>query len=104
MPFDNTGKPVVTVQDVSALLRDRSRWPLGFVWNYGQCRYCALGLTTQYFGLGYEPLHWGQMAKTLGISEYNASKAFIFARRHIGKKRLADVTPEDVADILDSLV
>lgn len=42
MPFDNM--PNVTLADIAGLLRDESRWPMNFEWDYSTVHFCALGL------------------------------------------------------------
>lgn len=86
---------------LSAVLRDPSRWPAGFEWNYTSCDTCALGL----------------MGALVGNPEYNRSDAIddfklsgtesydIFCRAHVSLgKRMRHVTPTDVADALDSVL
>jgi len=36
-----------TLKDLSNLLRDPSQWPEGFVWDYTDAEYCAMGLVVK---------------------------------------------------------
>ena len=106
MPFDNAGKPVITIQDVSALLRDRSRWPQDFVWNYRNCATCAMGLIEEYFGVSIPYAShrktYEAVAAVVDISPENANRVFIHAGG--ATQDMGTILPEDVADVIDKIV
>lgn len=43
MPFDPVPQ-TLTLADLSQRLRHPETWPEGFVWDYGDCASCAIGL------------------------------------------------------------
>ena len=112
MPFDNTGKPIITTQDVSALLRDRSRWPSDFKWDYSGCATCAMGLVQEYFGVDLgvhdkDMIPYAMAKRTgdlIGISLKYAERIFVNLPYHVFKKEYSSITPEDVADAIDALI
>jgi len=54
MPFDSTEtdatlaltrfRETPTLGDLAIILRHREVWPEGFVWDFGECEHCAMGL------------------------------------------------------------
>lgn len=111
MPFDGKNtvpQPPPTPADLAALLRDRSRWPKGFVWNYVSGRTCAIGLANR---------HWHGMAGSQVLAKFNPyDRARIFI--HLDSELEHDprpwfwqrrrpyqgVTPEQVADAIDAYI
>jgi hypothetical protein len=93
MPFDSQPThPNPTPQDLADLLRDRTRWPAGFRWNYASTRTCAIGLCR---------LMWGEDA--FGRFVASIHDAFYSVGWHLGVP-LKEVTPEDVADYIEASV
>lgn len=78
-----------------AALRDRSKWPQGFEWDFRHRCGCALGLLDRLiFTRGGE-----FERENLGISENERYRVFIAP----GPNGRATVTPEMVADRLERL-
>jgi hypothetical protein len=74
MPFDGTTFP--SLQSLSDTLRDRSCWPAGFEWDYGDCRSYAMGMA------------WKLWEATMFLGFWL-------------NKENSEITPEHVADALD---
>lgn len=94
-------------RDLAALLRDRSRWPDGFEWDFYDCRTCAMGLSQKTWKPEREKNPTvASTAALIGISVEKAHE--IFAARpsvvwyNNGPRRLG-VTPEDIAADLEAL-
>ena len=102
MPFD--AAPAVTTPSLatlSAILRDRTRWPADFRWDYGRCDMCALGMAWR-LGFATHPLPSKVMpAFGLSIEDDDAFNLFVGVGSDLGKHQ-CDVTPEDVADAIDT--
>jgi hypothetical protein len=102
MPFDVAGfkeaetKSKISISDAAALLRDRSQWPEGFVWDYRHIYGCAIGLITRKYGC-----HAGNLQEMLGITYTHYHNAFIAAAIIHKRSSMIRVTPEDVAIILE---
>lgn len=90
MPFDNATHQYPTPQDLADLLRDRSRWPTRFRWNYQHSATCAIGLCRQV---------WGDEA-FLRFGGTTLPYAFCSVGQHLGKRN-CQVTPEDVAAYIE---
>jgi hypothetical protein len=107
MPFD--GLPTLDKPSLAALsfaLRHPETWPEGFVWDYGNCETCAMGLANRLWGgiLNKEP-YAGEsacrMASVFGIRQEKAFEIFIFAPAN-RQLRLRGVTPTQIADLIDA--
>lgn len=46
MPFDFV-ETAPSLRMLAAILRDKSRWPVGFEWDYSHCLTCAMGLAAR---------------------------------------------------------
>lgn len=102
MPFDGTNTaPSLTL--LAEILRDRSRWPEGFVWNYSYCDTCAFGMAQRLWGLVSNRNDWiSEIASGwFGISESVAADIFVDASRDLRISQ-QEVTPEHVADAIDA--
>jgi hypothetical protein len=99
MPFDgrnlDIGAP--SLRTLADVLRDRSRWPAGFVWGYQDSNCCAVGMAREL---------WPRLAKNdteflraLGIP-FGAAFA-IFTTLHADRP-MSSVQPEHVADAIDA--
>ena len=90
----STQQPNLKLQALSALLRDKSRWPADFgPWNYRNWECCAIGLA-------YKA---GILSTVAFDHEFNlASRDFdaIFAMAPISHS--CTTTPEQVADQIDN--
>lgn len=106
MPFDGTETDFFTYAELSAVLRDRSRWPKGFEWNYKTCRTCAMGLAYR-LKTGEWLYYNGHLATTKRmraiITDGEAISLATFRRVFLGLHVFLDraITPEDVADAID---
>jgi hypothetical protein len=108
MPFDFPAEPSVitvprTLEGLAFALRHRELWPVGFEWNYKECKKCAMGLAYRLWDLG----HYGN-ACTYGLvetcgQEHNTEKfRDIFVRLGADVPGgMSDITPEHVADAID---
>jgi len=81
-----------------SLLRDPSRWPKDFQWQFMDCRQCAMGLYAQVYenrivaeGTGLSERRYLQ--SVLGLTESQASSAFSFGGTY--------TTAADVAHTLE---
>lgn len=114
-----TDKP--TLVGLSYALRHPETWPKGFVWDYNDCRTCAVGLAVRLWNLVGIPLYYGEdgmssravttvvshMSREVALGYTPASDIFfgvrprrsLFLKRPVGN--LEDVTPEQVADEID---
>lgn len=83
-----------------AILRDRTKWPKGFEWDYSSSCHCALGLFNEIWAEeGCRPTV-DAIGQLIGITPQRAIEAFAGATIKTGKA-VTSVTPEDVADILE---
>ena len=86
---------------LAGILRDRTKWPEGHVWNFVNCDYCAMGIARKV----WEPQKTSvanveSTARLLGISVGIARE--IFGARP-GCLDKFSVTPEDIAADLEAL-
>ncbi len=92
-----------SIHDLADLLRDHSRWPAGFVWDYCSPCNCALGLSRLMHGLKYFHVAY----RFYGLTEELADRVFIRACQDKSGATLmsmSEVTPERVADLIDQLI
>ena len=88
------------VRKLSFILRNRALWPKGFEWDYRNCRDCAMGLA---FELGMTSKRATlAMGGRFNMSIEDAQNIFIYAGQSTLTKLMQDVTPEDIADLLDA--
>ncbi len=94
MPFDGTPtKPDLsapTLEGLAWLLRHKEEWPEGFVWGFGSCSTCAMGVADK---------TWGSFWDTPGSIQIAATGAFAVGTYGLPSSR---VTPEMVANRIDS--
>jgi hypothetical protein len=83
------------LQDLSALLRDESRWPEDFQWDYGDFNTCAVGLGCRagLFAPGIRPVD--VEAEDLGMDPVSYWGLFVRSGYY------GDITPEMIADKID---
>lgn len=88
-----------TLQALHDLLLDRSKWPDGFKWDYGDTNHCAIGLACA-SGLleDVKPNH--VHGYHFGVSDHHAHELF-FSGNISGHTR---VTPEQVAERIAALL
>lgn len=85
-----------------ALLRDKTKWPDGFTWDYTDSCKCAIGLFCETWAK--DQLHdSATVGKMIGIDRDNAQRIFNNAGG-ISGVHFTDVTPEFIADRLEELV
>lgn len=117
--------PIRTKQELNRialidLLRDSSRWPEGFHWNYSYCHTCAIGLLCRSGMVTAMPGHINSQIRDgellvksensflvgyLGLSFEDVR--YIFWRAHLPSDKFAQcwvesVRPERVADLLEA--
>jgi len=84
-------------------LRD-SDFPPDFIWNYPSCGTCAFEVGR--FIFGYK--HLGEFALTcnelLGLNYQEGNAIFITAAHDFSNKCMAEIQPEDVAQVIERLV
>lgn len=113
--FANLDKP--SLHALSYILRHPDTWPNGFVWNYGACATCAMGLAhrlwdvsqtkkdnaasimSRTFGIGYEVADSIFMGQVRGKPAQWRKNGPQWWRRSVA---LNDVSPEMVADAIDA--
>jgi hypothetical protein len=95
MPLDGTTMfPDIRV--FAGILRDKSRWPKGFKWDFSNCQKCAMGLAHRLWKESVpKPSSFTSHAvgKALGLSEGESTLIFLFGG--------STTTPESVADAID---
>lgn len=99
--------PAMRRADLIDMLRDRTRWPEGFVWEFSNCHRCGMGLLLEKYGYG--PVEVGtqaRIAELLGLSLLQVAAVFTIPSRgfenpHERLAAMALVTPEMVADRLE---
>ena len=92
--YDNLDLSQPSAKALAALLRNPSKWPKGFSFNYSFCDSCAMGLSARVWD--HEPTP-GAMMEKFGISAEDSNR--IFMRRRIG-----NISAENIAADLDALV
>lgn len=92
---------MVHPRDLAVLLRDPSKWPVGFSWNFYDCNRCAMGLMSAAWNI--QARTPGRAAVALGISSDQAHD--IFGSRYTGHAFPAHRghEPEDIAADLEAL-
>ena len=88
---------------VSALLRDRSRWPADFTWDYNDTAHCAIGLLYQLGLIEADITESCQLAFKLDMSLTDVNNIFLQAHweHNIGPCPAGLITPENIADMID---
>lgn len=108
MPFDRQTE--LTLARLAVVLRDRSIWPKGFEWDYGECVSCAMGLVYQLKTGSRLPLrdragiHAESMTRRL-VDDAAAMSASDFDAIFCGlmvKHHTSDIPPETVAAEIES--
>lgn len=110
MPFDNTPEGRLTLADLSWRLRSPETWPAGFVWNYGNCETCAMGLAWRLSGgsskrpfraMTLDTILRLTMATLADATDFQQMKR-IFLELHIKTDRHDyTISPHNVADAID---
>lgn len=107
--FTNLDKP--SLHGLSYALRHPDTWPEGFVWDYSDCKQCAMGLAHQLWeseipqvGNTRDP---SVMARKFAMPYEKAEQIFFATHkynRHYGvfPRSIDSVTPEMVADQIDA--
>jgi len=100
------------LRELSRLLRDRSRWPENFEWDYSRCTNCAIALWQITRGLEQEPFVPGEIwvvgiqdvLLDLGVRRDFSTLWHRQVRLCDPLARRREVTPDDVADAVDALL
>jgi hypothetical protein len=85
---------------LSAVLRDPSRWPAGFEWDYSHCAMCAVGMASLLWNREVTP---GVMSAETGIDFHVVVDAFYNLDEKHGVS-MGEITPSNVADALDAAI
>ena len=91
-----------SLRSLSAILRNRALWPEGFVWDYGNCETCAMGLAARMWK-GLSPTT-SSLGPALEISSAVTDRLFLDVDGSIQRRKRVkfdDITPEHVADEID---
>lgn len=91
---------------LSYALRHPETWPEGFVWDYGDCRTCAMGLAVKLWGgqvqeESYAYLNWISVETSM---PYIKARKIFFELGENWKpsyEPYTAITPDDVADAID---
>lgn len=121
MPFDFVVEQTPSLTMLSEILRDKSRWPKGFEWDYSNCATCAMGLAERLFnivvardesGLAPVEIHVSGVADAFKMPHKEAKNIFVQMGLDIDGTDLFTVLsllgrldrwrPEDVADTIDA--
>lgn len=97
MPFDATPITAPTLRDLSDVLRDRSRWPKDFEWDFEYTDTCDMGLAYRLWPEHVRRPNVANMRRVFGIPYSTASYIFLLS----GLREVS--TPEDVADLIDEV-
>jgi hypothetical protein len=96
------------IRDLAAALRDKSKWPVGFRWNYENCHSCAMGFACDLYPEygGSDTANSSRMVKLFGGDEEALHEIFIGDWKDADGEdiRYIDVTPEMVADRIDQYI
>ena len=98
-PLVDLSKPSIAA--LSYALRHRETWPKDFKWNFFCCTTCAMGLAARLW-TQLRPFH-ENIGANLGVSISAAHRIFVQAAWEWGGPTDSpDVSPEDIADLLDA--
>jgi hypothetical protein len=111
MPFDNPPVDRLTFADLAWRLRHPETWPKGFVWDYGCCATCAMGLAWELSGgkRGAFDTHLSMTALRLTMALLADAEAIagpmcatiFLGLHHYNETGLTRITPGDVADAIE---
>lgn len=103
MPLD--AAPEVNTQPslahLSHVLRHQELWPLGFEWDYDDCRRCAMALAHDLYEAVRTPCLI-EMGRVFELPHRVAWTIFIQCYELLRLPAPEDVTPEHVASAIDS--
>jgi hypothetical protein len=92
MPFDGTNLGAPSLRTLADVLRDQSRWPAGFNWDYRDTHNCGIGLAQRL---------WGRRLPLWEIPGQYGVCIFVNLHHHLGIAQ-HQVQPEHVADAIDA--
>lgn len=99
MPFDSApASKTLSLSQLAAILRDRSRWPDGFKWGYMLPQSCAIGLMNIVSDdedcdiLLEDAMGWGKFDEI--FFSYGVQK----------EMDMADITPEHIAGAIEQYI
>lgn len=101
-----TTEAKLSLVELSARLRQPETWPEGFVWNYGYCKSCAIGLAARLLS-EVPPNYWKvaenfllrAMPETIDVDD---PENLIRDVDHIFFDMKEGTTPDMVADAIDA--
>lgn len=95
---------VPSLEGLSWLLRHSEQWPAGFVWDYGDCDKCAMGLAAKLWHHSFQKTdHHGYYCWSINsfkLSSKIVERIFYNLNKVYGMHRL-NITPIHVADAID---
>ena len=86
-----------TLKELSELLRDQTKWPDGFTWDYATTDHCAIGLMYVTHMINITPHHVTEDDLEM---DYPSFDHIFFGRGPRGSYE--EVTSDEVADRIDS--
>jgi hypothetical protein len=100
--FTDLSRP--SLLGLSYALRHSNTWPDGFLWNYGRCPDCAMGLAAKLWR-EIMIINWewcSELANAFSMPKSDAYKIFVAASKERGwGNDMHRITPEMVADDID---
>jgi hypothetical protein len=87
-----------SAKGLAYVLRHRELWPAGFTWDYGYCDTCAIGLASRLWAISSI-----ELGRAIGLDPLHSRAVFVKAGavKNVGWQ---DITPEDVAGLLELVV
>lgn len=87
------------LRTLAVVLRNRLLWPPGFVWDYTNCKTCALGMAHQLWSHSIPGTTRPYAEGPLGLTDAEGLQIFVgLSETYAGRK---NVTPEMVADEIE---
>jgi hypothetical protein len=101
---DGEGKLAPNAKNLAFYLRHKELWPEGFVWDYGRCATCAIGLAWAMWGDGSEQPYSWKIMDTLGLDYSTGARIFLNGNRNVGINDWTRRTePHEIAESLEKL-
>ena len=96
-----TEQDKLSLAELSAILRDESRWPKGFQWYFRDCYQCAMGMAYQLWPDRIERPHDNFIAKAFGMTLDDTVELFLRANSPAIPSNTYTIEPHHIADAID---
>jgi hypothetical protein len=94
-------EPDVGIETLAQILRDQTKWPEGFQWDYSDCRQCAMGLALRLWQRTFPINYLTETCAMLQMPVFYGKQIFCGYEQELITKSPRDITPLDVADAID---